>query len=179
MLHFLVSQPEKIKTMSIRKTDKENLLTSRKHRGRPRTKQLRGNDLVKLINLELAKMVNLSPKTDPINMLQLAKRIGVTRQALYKHKLQQVVKEYAELQRKNFSISLIKANSRRPLEERIEVLEKELSELRILYDKLLERWVTVTENAMRNGIDPDLLFVPLEPPQRNRLIHSARNKKQN
>lgn len=111
-------------------------------------------------------MTNLSPKTDPINMLRLAKRLKVTRQALYNNNLGPVVAEYAELQRKNFSTAVAVASLRRPLEERIHELEKENSELRQKLDGWIERWVTVEYNARLFGKNADKLFQPLPPPQR-------------
>ena len=114
-------------------------------------------------------MVNLSPKTDPINILRLAKRLQVTRQALYNNKLEAVVAGFAELQRKNFSTEVEAAVLRRPLEERIRTLEKENEDLRRKLDGWIERWVAVEYNARLLGKDADKLFEPIQPPQRKTL----------
>ena len=114
-------------------------------------------------------MVKLSPKTDRINLLRVAQRLKVTRQALYNNDLQAVVTEYAELQRKNFSTEVEAAVLRRPLEERIQALEKENEDLRRKLDGWIERWVTVEYNARLLGKDADKLFEPIQPPQRKTL----------
>jgi hypothetical protein len=114
-------------------------------------------------------MTNLSPQTDPINMLRLAKRLKVTRQALYNNDLGHVVAEYAELQRKNFSTAVAAASLRRPLEGRIRELEKENAELRQKLDGRIERWVTVEYNARLFGKNADKLFEPIPPPPRKTL----------
>lgn len=134
-----------------------------------RARPLRGETLVNAARAELARMVKLSPKTDPINILRLARRLRVTRQALYNNDLQAVVSEYAELQRKNFSAEVEAAARRRPLEERIQVLEKENEELRRKLDGWIERWVTVEYNARLLGKNADKLFEPIPPPQRKAL----------
>jgi oligoribonuclease (3'-5' exoribonuclease) len=130
---------------------------------------LRRELLVKAARAELGRMTNLSPKTDPINMLRLATRLKVTRQALYNNNLGPVVAEYAELQRKNFSTAVAAASLRRPLEERIRELEKENQELRQKLDGWIERWVTVEYNARLCGNSADKLFEPIQPPQRKTL----------
>lgn len=135
---------------------------------RQRPRPLRGALLVKAARAELGRMTNLSPKTDPINMLRLAKRLKVTRQALYNNDLGPVVAEYAELQRKNFSTAVAAASLRRPLEERIRELEKENAELRGKLDGWIERWVTVEYNARLLGTTADKLFAPIPPPARKR-----------
>src|SRR6516225_2150810 len=110
-------------------------------RARRQARPLRGETLVNAARAELGRMVNLSPKTDPINILRLAKRLQVTRQALYNNELEAVVSEFAELQRKNFSAEVEAAVLRRPLEERIRALEKENEDLRRKLDGWIERWV--------------------------------------
>lgn len=127
---------------------------------------LRRELLVQAARAELGRMTNLSPKTDPINMLRLARRLKVTRQALYNNDLGPVVAEYAELQRKNFSTAVAAASLRRPLEERVRELERENKELRQKLDRWIERWVTVEHNARLFGKTADKLFEPIPPPQR-------------
>jgi hypothetical protein len=143
-----------------------------RHRARP----LRGEKLVNAAHAELARMVKLSPKTDRINLLKLAQRLKVTRQALYNNDLQTAVTEYAELQRKNFSTEVEAAVLRRPLEDRIEALEKENEELRRKLDGWIERWVTIEYNARLLGKDADKLFQPMQPPQR-KMLAFARGRK--
>jgi hypothetical protein len=122
--------------------------------------------LVKAAKTELGRMVNLSPKTDPINVSSLAKRLGVTRQAIYNNGLEKVVAEHADLQRTNFSANVEAVVSRRPLEERIADLERQLAEFRGKVDGWIERWATVEYNAKMLGIDADQLFAPMPPPER-------------
>lgn len=141
----------------------------RKRRGRPRGKPLRGEKLVKAAHAVLSRMVTLSPKTDPINIAQLAARLQVTRQAIYDNGLKEVVAEHAELQRKNFATEVEAVISRRPLEERIAALEKENEELRRKLDGWIERWASVEYNAKMRGLNADQLFAPIPPPQRNVL----------
>jgi uncharacterized protein YceH (UPF0502 family) len=135
-------------------------------RGRPRSRPLRGEMLVKAAKAELGRMATLSPKTDPINVSNLSKRLGVTRQAIYNNGLEKDVAEYAELQRTNFSASVEAVATRRPLEERIAHLEKELAEFRERIDGWIEKWATVEYNAKMLGIDADQLFAPMPPPER-------------
>lgn len=137
-------------------------------RVRPKPRPLRGELLIKAARTELGRMTTLSPQSDPVNMLRLAKRLGVTRQALYNNDLGPVVAEYAELQRKNFSTAVAAASQRRPLEERIGELEKENKELRLKLDGWIERWVTVEYNARILGTTADKLFAPIPPPARKR-----------
>ena len=122
--------------------------------------------LVKAAKAELGRMVSLSPKTDPINVSSLAKRLVVTRQALYNNELDKVVAEYAELQRTNFSANVEAVVARRPLEERIANLEGQLVEFRRKIDGWIERWATVEYNAKMLGIDADQLFAPMPLPER-------------
>jgi hypothetical protein len=147
-----------------------------KRNDRPRARPLRGEKLVTAAHAELARMVKLSPKTDRINLLRLAQRLRVTRQALYNNDLQAVVAEYAELQRKNFSAEVEAAVLRRPLEERIQALEKENEDLHRKLDGWIERWVTVEYNARLLGKDADKLFQPIQPPQRKTLAFAKGGK---
>jgi hypothetical protein len=152
--------------MNMRTSNPKTRLNNRvANRARP----LRAETLVNAARAELARMGKLSPKTDPINILRLARRLGVTRQALYNNDLQAVVAEYAELQRKNFSAEVEAAVRRRPLEERIQALKKENEELRRKLDGWIERWVTVEYNARLLGKNADKLFEPIPPPQRKAL----------
>jgi hypothetical protein len=143
--------------------------STRKRRGRPRGKPLRGEKLVKAAHVVLSRMVTLSPKTDPINIAQLAARLQVTRQAIYDNGLKELVAEHAELQSKNFATEVEAVVSRRPLEERIAALEKENEELRQKLDGWIERWASVEYNAKMHGLNADQLFAPIPPPQRNVL----------
>jgi hypothetical protein len=136
---------------------------------RRRARPLRGETLVNAARAELARMVKLSPKTDPINVLRLARRLTVTRQALYNNDLRAVILEYGELQRKNFSAEVEAAVLRRPLKQRIQALEKKNEDLRRKLDRWIERWVTVECNARLLGKDADKLFESIRPPQRKTL----------
>jgi hypothetical protein len=148
----------------------------RNSRQRRRARPLRGEVLVNAARAELARMVKLSPKTDRINLMRLAQRLKVTRQALYNNNLQAVIAEHAELQRKTFATEVEAAALRRPLEERIQALEKENEDLRRKLDGWIERWVTVEYNARMLGKDADKLFLPIQPPQRKTLAFAKGRK---
>lgn len=149
-----------------------------KKRGRPRKRQLRGTILVKAANAALSEMVQLSPKTDPINMASLARALVVTRQALYDNKLKPVVAEYAKLQRTNFSAKVEAVSLRRPLEQRVAELERDKLEMQQALDGWIERWAAVEHNARMHGYDADLLFAPMPPPVRKTLaFRKGRMKK--
>lgn len=140
-----------------------------------RSRLLRGPRLVDAAKAELARMTNLSPKTDPINISALAKRLKVTRQALYNNNLKKIIAEHTELQRKNFSQNLEAAILRRPLEERIVALEQENKALRKQIDGWIERWAAIEYNAKMHGVNPDLIFAPMPPPQRKMRLLPKRN----
>lgn len=141
--------------------------TSRKgKRGRPRSRPLRGENLIKVAKAELDRMVNLSPKTNPINVSSLAKRLVVTRQALYNNGLEKTIAEYADLQKTNFSTNVEAVATRRPMEERIAYLEGQIAEFNGRINGWIERWATVEYNAKMMGIDADQLFAPMPPPER-------------
>ena len=131
-----------------------------------RRPSLRKENLVKAANLALSEMVNLSPETDAINVSTLARRIGVTRQAIYNNLLEETVSEFAEMQRKNFSIKSEEAAIRRPLEDRLESLKKENAELQKKLDGWIEKWATIQYNAKMHGWDADKLFATMPEPQR-------------
>lgn len=139
---------------------------------------LRGERLVDVAKLELARMANLSPKTDQINISNLAKRLKVTRQAIYNNNLMKIISEYAELQRKNFDQNMEAKILRRPLEERVTALEKENKELKATIDGWIERWATIEYNARMHGINTDLIFAPMPPPQRKiKFLSKKRNER--
>lgn len=120
--------------------------------------------------ITLAEMVNLPPSTNPINVTSLARELGVTRQAIYNNNLKVQVNEHADLQRKNFNAVSEKAIIRRPLEDRIEILQKENEEMQKKLDVFVERWATIEHNARQYGWDTDLLFSPMPLPMRKTLV---------
>jgi hypothetical protein len=126
--------------------------------------------------MELARMVKLSPKLDPINVSVVASRLGITRQSLYNNKLKKTIEEHAELQRKNFSVETEAAALRQPLEVRIATLEEENQELMRKLDGWIELWATVEYNAKMHGINADLLFAPLKQPLRKTLTFKKGRK---
>lgn len=147
-------------------------------RKRRRGKTLRGQALVKAAQLELARMIRLSPKTDPINIARLAKRLNVTRQAIYNNELEELIKEHAELQQRNFISNVETTALRRPLEDRIAELEKENEDLRRKLDGWIERWATVEHNARMHGINSDQIFQPMPPPERKTLTFRRSTRRQ-
>jgi hypothetical protein len=140
-----------------------------KRRGRPRRRPLRKESLVRAAKVELGRMAQLSPSECPINISTLAKRKGISRQALYDNGLKPVVDEFAELQRKNWKIKTEAAALRRPLEVRNEELEKAIAELEAKLDALIEKFVTIEYNARMHGLDADKLYEPMPPPNREVL----------
>jgi transposase-like protein len=145
--------------------------------GRSRRRPLRGEALVRAAMVTLGEMVHLSPRTDPINVLSLARRLGVSRQAIYDNGLKPAVDEHAALQRANFSTSVEAASQRRPLEQRVAALEQEKRELQQALDGWIERWVTVEYNARMHNYDADQLFAPMPPPARKTLAFRRGKKK--
>jgi hypothetical protein len=153
----------------------EKALTEEQLCGRPTKKSLRGERLVTAAKLELAQMVDRSPKTDPINVSTLAARLRVTRKSIYNNNLKTVIHEHAELQRQHFCDGLpTTASKRRSLEESIRTLEKENEQLRRKLDGWIERWAAVEYHARINGINADLLFAPIPFPQRNVLPYRTK-----
>jgi len=134
--------------------------------GRPRRRPLRKEKLVRAVMAVLGQMVNLSPKTDPINVSSVAKRVGVTRQAIYDNNLKAAIDEHSELQRANASVVTEAAALRRPLEMRLAEQKKENEELQRKLDGWIERWVTVEYNARMGAQHPDDLFAPMPMPSR-------------
>jgi len=122
-------------------------------------------------------MVNLSPKTHPINVSTLSKRIGVTRQAIYNNALLDEIRKHSESQRKNCSEASEITALRRPLEERLALLEQENNGLRNKLDGWIQRWVEVEYNAKMHGYDADLLFASMPLPLRKTLGFRGRKKK--
>ena len=122
---------------------------------------LRKKQLVKTAKLALSEMVNLSPETDLINVSTLARRIGVTRQAIYNNSLEEASTGFEEMQRKNFSIKSEEAAIRRPLEDRLESLKKENAELQKKLDGWIEKWATIEYNAKMHGWDANKLFAQM------------------
>lgn len=131
-------------------------------------RQLRGAKLLMVIKAELGRMVHLSPKTDPISVSAIAKRLKVSRQTIYSNGLKPTVDEHTELQKTNHNSELEIMAKRRPLEDRVKALEQENTILKEKLDNYLERWVAVEYNARMLGIDADELFVP--PPKPFRMV---------
>jgi len=133
--------------------------------GRKR-QQLRGQKLVLAIKAELGRMVNLSPKTDPISVSSLAKRLKISRQTIYSNGLDVVVSEFIELQQEQAGMVDEGVHRRRSLEDRLKRLEEENSDLKKRLDSYLERWVAVEYNARMLGVDADILFSTPQKPFR-------------
>jgi hypothetical protein len=148
---------------------------NRNRGGAGKSRPLRGERLVKAAETELTAMAKLSPKTNPINMSSLARRLNVTRKPLYDNGLKKAVDEYAKLQRQH-SEGEVKT-VRRSESERIAALENLLAEKDRLLDGWIERWVVFEYNAKMYGIDADKLFEPMPPPQRRTLIFKGNSSK--
>ncbi len=142
---------------------------ARPKRPKMRRPVLRKEKLVQAAKLALSEMINFSPETQPINISTLARKIGVTRQAIYNNSLEEVISEFAEMQRKNFSIKTEDAAIRRHLDERFEALKKENAELQKKLDGWIEKWATIEYNAKMYGWDADKLFAQMPEPQRRTL----------
>jgi hypothetical protein len=122
-------------------------------------------------------MVNLAPQAHPINVSTLAKRIGVTRQAIYNNQLLEEISQHADLQRQMHSVENERTALRRPLEQRLVLLEAENKELHGKIDGWIQRWVEVEYNARMHGFDADLLFAPMPLPLRKTLAFKGKRKK--
>jgi len=121
-------------------------------------------------------MVTLTPQSHPINVSTLAKRIGVTRQAIYNNQLLEEIRKHADLQRQMHSVENERSSLRRPLEQRLVLLEAENKELRGKIDGWIQRWVEVEYNARMHGLDADLLFAPMPLPLRKTLAFKKSKK---
>jgi len=148
----------------------------KRRRGRPRRRPLRGERLIKAAQIALAEMVNLAPQVYPINVSTLAKRTGVTRQAIYNNELLEEISEHAELQRRMHSVENERTALRRSLEERLVLLEAENRDLRDKIDGWIQRWVEVEYNARMHGYNADLLFAPMPLPLRQTLAFRGKTK---
>lgn len=133
---------------------------------RSKRRQLRGQKLVLAIKAELGRMVNLSPKTDPISVSSVAKRLMISRQTIYSNELDVVVSEFMELQQEQARMVDETVQRRRSLEDRLKDLEKENSDLKKKLDSYLERWVAVEYNARMLGVDADILLSTPQKPFR-------------
>lgn len=151
----------------------------KKNNGRSGRRPLRGETLITTAQTELGKMANLSPKEkgNRINVTNLAKRLKISRQAIYDNGLDKEIDGYAELQRTNDKIKTEAAALRRPLEVRLEECEEKIKSLLKKLDGWIERWVGVEHNARMLGYDADLLFAPVQPPMRKTLVFKRGRKK--
>ena len=132
-----------------------------------RKRQLRGDKLKIAIQAELGRMANLSPKTDKISVSSLASRLQISRQSIYSNGFKPLVDEFIELQRSNHNQEIEAGLKRKPLEERIAILEQQNAELKERLDSYIEKWVAVEYNARMMGIDADDLFIPAPKPLRS------------
>jgi hypothetical protein len=146
--------------------------TGRRRKKRP----LRGETLVRAVKAELGRRVNLSPRDAPINVTSIAEAVGISRQSIYDNELEGVIEEHANLQRTNFELNIEAAVLRRPLEDRIAILEAEKKELLQKVDGWVERWAAVEYNAKLHGYDADKLFAPIPPPLRKALTFKKKKK---
>jgi len=142
-------------------TKSKGKLIGHKNRKKGKRRPLRRETLVRAARETLTLWSGLSPDAYPINISRLAKELGVTRQAIYDNGLSKDVIEYKALQQRNSSIRTEAVMRRRPLEERISLLEKEVISLRRMLDGWIERWAEVEYNARMLGIDADKIFAPI------------------
>lgn len=147
----------------------------RKAGGCGRRRPLRGATLVGAALTVLSRWATLSPETHPINISRLARELSVTRQAIYSNELEAPINEHRDLQRRNFSVQKEALALRRPLEERIACIEKELFDMRQKIDGWIERWAAVEYNARMLGLDADKIFASMPPPDRM-LVNTGRRR---
>jgi hypothetical protein len=147
--------------------DKKEKSGGTKKGGSGKRRPLRGQAIIQAARAVLDQWSNLSPESHPINISRLAKKLGVTRQAIYDNGLSMEVGEYKAIQKKNGAPQLHAVVRRRTIEERSSFLEKENESLRQIRDGWIERWVAVEYNARMLGIDADKIFAPIPPPHRN------------
>lgn len=148
-----------------------------RRKNRSRRRPLRGQKLVNVVKLELARMVNLDPKKNPINVSSVSRRTQLSRQALYANDLLSQIRSHADLQRETFHCKDAKEIERQTAQERITRLELEILELQKKIDGWLERWVAVEYNAKMQGVDPDKIFASIPAPLRSQLVFTSRKKK--
>lgn len=154
-------------------------IRERKAGGCGKRRPLRGATLVSAALTVLSRWATLSPETHPINISRLARELSVTRQAIYNNELEAPINEHRELQRKSFSVQKEALALRRPLEERIACMEKELFDMRQKIDGWIERWAVVEYNARMLGLDADKIFAPMPPPDRMLVSTGRRRSSEN
>jgi hypothetical protein len=147
-------------------TKRRKQSAERENGSRGKRRPLRRESLVRAAHEVLARWASLSPDTYPINISRLAKELGVTRQAIYDNNLGKDVSEHKALQQRNFSVNRKAVAIRKPLEQRISLLEQEIDSLRGKLDGWIERWAAVEYNARMLGIDADKIFAAMPPTQR-------------
>lgn len=158
---------------------REENIRARKNGGRGKRRPYRGKTLAEAALAILSKWVNLSPATQPINISTLARKLGVTRQAIYSNNLEGAIDEHRALQHKTFSIQREALALRKPLEKRIMCMEEELLDLRQKIDGWIERWATVEYNARMLGLEADKIFAQMPPPDRMLMRGGRRSGRNN
>jgi hypothetical protein len=141
-------------------------------KGKPRP--LRGQALIKKARETLKDWAMQPPETHPINISRLAKKLGITRQAIYDNGLAEEIEEYKKLQLKNFSQNEA-GQSAKSAEARIADKDKKLADMQSKLDGWIELWATVEYNARMHGIDADKIFAPMALPDREIVSIIRRN----
>jgi predicted DNA-binding protein YlxM (UPF0122 family) len=142
--------------------------------GKGKRRPLRGQALIKKARETLKDWAKQPLETHPINISRLAKKLNVTRQAIYDNGLAEEIKECKKLQLKNFSQNEA-GQSAKSAEARIADKDKKLADMQSKLDGWIELWATVEYNARMHGIDADKIFAPMALPDREIVRTLRRN----
>lgn len=132
---------------------------------------LRGQPLVDSALRHLSDVASWASPNEPLTWDALAKRVGVSRQAVAtKPAITAAFCEAKENIRK-FSGDYFSPEKihRRNVAEQIDELKQTIADLTRERDGWIERWVQVEANARKHAIDADILFQPVVKPDRARI----------
>ena len=134
----------------------------RAKRLRPR-RVLRGENLLQAALKELADAASWQSEQGPLTWFALARRLGVSRQAVATKPAIQEAYAAAQdkLRRAALDTSNPQAVVRRTLEDRVAHLEAEIERLGRERDGWIEQWVAAEHNCRLYGYDPDKVFAPI------------------
>lgn len=132
--------------------------TGTKRRGRPRKRPLQGPRLKRALRACLERLAQQPARTEPINVARVARIIGVSRTAIYKNGLDEMVEQYRQIQFENIPAEAPGRKPDRSVGRASSVSPAEESAMRQRLDELVQWWVYWARHAARHGVDPDLMF---------------------
>ena len=138
---------------------------------KPKKRPLRGQALVDAALRHLSDVASWAAPNEPLTWDALAKRVGVSRQAVATKSVITAAFSEAKEKIRGFSADYFSPEKvhRRDVDERIQEMEKTIKDLTRERDGWIERWVQVEANARANSLNADLLFQPVPKPDRARI----------